>query len=91
MDMGDVTADMWQLCDSLALLISKPPSKDVAKQREYYSIIGPQLANLVSKSSQSKVTELLEQSIALKKILFLNNRHYQKDRSRGSLPVAIER
>lgn len=46
----EVASDTWQRCDSLAFIVSTPPSRDVAKQREYYSLIGPQLLDLVSRS-----------------------------------------
>lgn len=50
MDLAEITSEMWQRCDSLAYIISTPPSKDPVKQHEYYSIIGPQLSELVTKS-----------------------------------------
>lgn len=50
MDLAEITSEMWQRCDSLAYIISTPPSRDPEKQREYYSTIGPQLADLVKKS-----------------------------------------
>ena len=50
MDLAEITSEMWQRCDSLAYIISTPPSRDPEKQRKYYSIIGPQLADLVKKS-----------------------------------------
>lgn len=52
MELGDISPDMWQRCDSLACIISTPPSRDVDKQRQYYSIIGPQLLELVQRSSK---------------------------------------
>lgn len=54
-DLGEITSDTWQRCDSLAFLVSTPPSRLVEKQREYYAIIGPQLADLVKRATQSKV------------------------------------
>lgn len=45
---------MWQRCDSLAYIISTPPSSDVVKQRQYYSTIGPQLLDLVRINSKVK-------------------------------------
>ncbi|XP_057368356.1 transport and Golgi organization protein 6 homolog [Daphnia carinata] len=50
MDLAEITSEMWQRCDSLAYIISTPPSRDPEKQREYYSTIGPQLSELVTKS-----------------------------------------
>ena len=50
MDVGEVSSDVWQRCDSLAYIIATPPGKDIDKQREYYSIIGPQLLDISRKS-----------------------------------------
>lgn len=52
MNLAEITSDMWQRCDSLAYIISTPPSKDPEKQREYYAMIGPQLSELVRKSQK---------------------------------------
>ena len=55
-DIEELNSDMWQRCDSLAYIISTPPSSDVVKQRQYYSTIGPQLLDLVK--IYSKVTTI---------------------------------
>ena len=52
MNLAEITADMWQRCDSLAYIISTPPSKDPLKQCEYYAVIGPQLSELVKRSQK---------------------------------------
>lgn len=57
MDLGEITSDMWQRCDSLAYIISTPPSKDPEKQREYYSVIGPQLSEIVKKTHKVNTTQ----------------------------------
>lgn len=52
MNLAEITSDMWQRCDSLAYIISTPPSKDLEKQRQYYATIGPQLSELVKRSQK---------------------------------------
>jgi len=53
-DIEEIGSEMWQRCDSLAYIISTPPSSDVVKQSQYYSTIGPQLLNLVRTNSKVK-------------------------------------
>jgi len=88
LELGDISPDMWQRCDSLACIISTPPGREEAKHRAYYSIIGPQLLELVQRSS--KVRMLLPFKWFLLFNCALTFRIFLMGRLCVSLPGAIE-
>lgn len=88
LELGDISPDMWQRCDSLACIISTPPGRDEAKQRTYYSIIGPQLLELVQRSSKVKMLDILNSSCYFNCVFIL--RIFLMGRLCASLPGATE-
>lgn len=77
LEVDTANSDAWQRCDSLAYIISTPPSRDPAKQKEYYSLIGPQLWDLITNSKKEPI--LIRIASAIYREISCRHRHVAEE------------